>query len=157
MKNVFCIFLSFLLIFILSFSCFAVNYTTDSDLTASSTQVSNLLSLRSNSEVLKDYVIIRTENEYCLFISDNFSVVGDNISSTDVTLIGYRSNNYPSGGTRYYRMQVPEIDIIKNHVVVSNFLEDSSKVNNTEWHKHIIIILCCIFAILIFWVIRRFK
>lgn len=157
MKKLFCFLLSFLLIFLFSFSCFAVNYSTYSDLTATSSQVTNLLSLRSNSEVLKDYIVIRTEDEYCLFISDNFDVVGDNISSTDVTLIGYRSSNYPSGSTRYYRMQVPEVDIIKNHVVVSNFLEDSSKVNNSEWHKHIIIILCCIFAILIFWIIRRFK
>lgn len=157
MKKFLCVFFSVLFAVICSISCYAVNYSTSSDLTANSTQVNNLLSLRSNSDVLRDYVCIRTEEEYLLFISDNFNVVGDNISSTDVTVIGYRNSGSSGNSSRYYSIVIPEIDIIKNHVVVSNFLEDSSKVNNTEWHKHIIIILCCIFAILIFWVIRRFK
>lgn len=155
MKKFICFLLFFLLIFIFSFSCFAVNYSTYSDVLSTSTQVNNLLSLRSNSDVLRDYVCIRTEDEYLLFIADKFDVVGDNISANDVRVISYRSSS--GNSTRYYSVVIPEVDITRNHVVVSNFLNDSSKVNNTDWNKRILIILFCIFAVLIFWVIRRFK
>ena len=155
MKKLFCFLFSFLLIIIFSFSCFAVNYSTYSDVLSTSTQVNNLLSLRSNSDVLRDYVCIRTEDEYILFIADKFDVVGDNISANNVRVISYRSSS--GNSTRYYSADIPEVDITKNHVVVSNFLTDSSKVNNTDWNKRIVIILCCILAVLVFWVIRRFK
>lgn len=157
MKKFLIVFFSVLIAVICSISCFAVNYSTYSDLTANSTQVNNLLSLRSNSDVLRDYVCIRTEEEYILFISDNFDVVGDNISATNVTVIAYRNSGSSGNSSRYYSLDIPEVDIIKNHVVVSNFLDNSSKVNNTDWNKRIVIILCCILAVLVFWVIRRFK
>lgn len=157
MKKFLCIFFSVLIAVICSISCFAVDYSTYSDVTASTTQVTNLLSLRSNSDVLKDYVCIRTEDEYCLFIADKFDVVGDTISANDVTVIAYRSSGVSGNSTRYYSLVLPEVDITKNHVVVSNFIDNSSKVNNTDWNKRIVIILCCILAVLVFWVIRRFK
>lgn len=157
MKKFFCLFFSVLIAVICSISCFAVDYSTYADVTASTTQVTNLLSLRSNSDVLKDYVCIRAEDEYCLFIADKFDLVGDTISANDVTVIAYRSSGTSGNSTRYYSVILPEVDITKNHVVVSNFLDDSSKVNNTDWNKRIVIILCCILAVLVFWVIRRFK
>ena len=84
MKKIFSFILCFIFLFSFSFSSFAIGFQTKSDLTSSSSQVSALLSLRSNDEVLKDYVCIRTEDEVILFVSDNFNVVDSIISATDV-------------------------------------------------------------------------
>lgn len=157
MKKILSLFLCLLLILILSFSAFAVDYSTYSDVTAAATQVSNLLSLRSDSDVLKDYVCIRTQDDYILFISDDFEVIGDYITSPEATLIVYRNSGVTGNSTRYYSQVQKNIKITKHHIVVSNFIDGSSKIDNTDWNKRLTILLVCILAILLFWVVRRFK
>lgn len=157
MKKFLYFFLCLCFICVLSISCFAVDYNTYSDVTASTTQVTNLLSLRSDSDVLKKYVCIRTQDDYILFISDDFEVVGDNITTPEATLIVYKNSGVTGNATRYYSITQKNIKIVRSHVVVSNFIDNSSKVNNTDWNKRITIILVCILAVLLFWVVRRFK
>lgn len=156
MKKILSFVLCFFLLFSLSFSSFAIGFQTDSDLTASSSQVTALLSLRSHDEVLKDYVCIRTEKEYLLFVSDNFNVVDDIISATDVVCYAY-NNSYPSSSTRYYSVHYDEVTISKSHLVVSNFIDFSSKPDNSDFNKRFTIVIICILAVLIFLVLRRFK
>lgn len=156
MKKIFSFILCFIFLFSFSFSSFAIGFQTKSDLTSSSSQVSALLSLRSNDEVLKDYVCIRTEDEVILFVSDNFNVVDSIISATDVVSYVYNSS-YSSNTSRYYSVHYDEITISKSHLVVSNFIDFSSKPDNTDFNKRFTIVIICIFAVLIFLVLRRFK
>lgn len=156
MKKIISFILCFILLFSLSFSSFAIGFQTYSDLTVSSSQVNALLSLRSNDEVLKDYVCIRTEDEYILFVSDNFNVVDNIISGTNVVSYVYTSNK-PSSTSRYYSVNYDEITISKSHLVVSNFIDFSSKPDNSDFNKRFTIVIICILAVLVFLVLRRFK
>lgn len=157
MKKIISVFLCIVFICLFSVSVFAVDYSTYSDLTATGSQVSNLLSLRDEKDVLKDYIIIRTQDDYILFIADKFTVNNNTITANNVTQIVYRNTGISGQTTRYYSTQGNNIKITKNHVVVSNFLKGASKVDNTDYFMIIKIVLICILAVLVFWVIRRFK
>lgn len=159
MKKFICFLCVLCMLCIFSFSAFAVaSYSTYSDVTYNTTYVQNLLSLRDKSDVLKDYVVIRTETEYILFISDEFDVVGDTITCPSATLICYRSSGVTGNATRYYSVERSDgISISVEHIIVSNFIENASKPDNTDYSKRITIILLCILGVIIFWVFRRFK
>lgn len=157
MKKIVSLILCIVFIFLFSVSVFAVDFSTYSDLTATASQVQNLLSLRDEKDILKDYIVIRTDNDYILFIADKFTVNNNIITANNVTEIVYRNTGVTGQATRYYSTTANNIKITKSHVVVSNFLKGSSKVDNTDYFMIIKIVLICILAVLIFWVIRRFK
>ena len=138
--------------------CFASNYTTYSDVLQNNSTVNNLLSLRSDSQSHLDYVVFRqSPDQYMLVMSDSFVVNNKVVSAENCYVIYYNSEYGSNNSTRYFSTSESSFSLKVNHVVVSNFLDFSSKNETTNWQKYILIVVCLILAFVIFNVIRRFK
>lgn len=92
-----------------------------------------------------------------LVMSDSFSVNNDVVSTGNCYIIYYNSDYGSNNSTRYFSTIQSDFSLNVNHVVVSNFLDFSSKNETTNWQKYILIVVCLILAFVIFNVIRRFK
>lgn len=147
------------IVFCICSTAFAASktYTTYSDVTASTTTIQNLLTLRTDKQTTKRYVAFRTESEYVLLISDDFSVNGSTVSCEDCDVIVYNSSYGSNNATRYYSTSYSSCSLSVSHVVVSNFLEGASRPDSSDYNNTVIVVLICILAVLAFWVIRRFK
>lgn len=138
--------------------CVSNNMSTYSDVLYSNSTISNLLSLRQEKQLYKKYIGFRNSNyEYVLILSDKFTVNGKTVTATDCDVIVYDSELGTSNATRYYSTSYPSITLTINHVVTSNFLENSSKNETSNYQRYVVIFLVCIFAVVVFWVLRRFK
>ena len=141
-----------------SSSAASADFSTYGDVTSTTSNIVNLLSLRTDEQLRKDYIALRnSQNEYVLVLADEFTVTGSNISCGECDVIGYNQDYGTNNNTRYYSVSYDDCSITKNHVVVSNFLEGSSRPDNTNFHDFIICAVVIIIALLIFKVIRGFK
>ncbi|MCM1363592.1 MAG: hypothetical protein NC122_00620 [Faecalibacterium sp.] len=132
--------------------------STYSDTLYSNTTIANLLSLRQEEQLNTKYIGFRSSNtEYVLVISKDFTVNGSKVTAKDCDVIVYDSNMGTSNATRYFSVSYPTLTITVNHVVTSNFLEGSSKNETSSYQRYVLIGLFCVLAVVIFWVLRRFK
>lgn len=153
--------LAFCVFSVLLFSvvpCFAVSYNTYSDVLQNNSTVNNLLSLRSDKQKDLNYVAFRNSSgQYLLVMSDEFHKSGKTVSSNAVDIIFYDSDVGSSNSTRYFSTQQTDFSLTVNHVVVSDFLDFSSKNETSHWQQYLLIVCCLILAFVIFNVLRRFK
>lgn len=139
------------------FSCFASSYSTYQDVLQNNSTVNNLLSLRSGDQKDLHYIAFRSSsNEYLLVMSDSFKESGKTVTADSVDIIFYDSD-YGSNSTRYFSTTQNNFSLTVNHVVVSDFLDFSSKNETFHWQQYILIVCCLILAFVIFNVLRRFK
>lgn len=160
LKKLFAVFIVVcVIVFCICSTAFAASktYTTYSDVTASTTTIQNLLTLRTDKQATKRYVAFRTESEYVLLIADDFSVNDSTVSCEDCDVIVYNSSYGSNNATRYYSTSYSSCSLSVSHVVVSNFLEGASRPDSSDYNNTVIVVLICILAFLAFWVIRRFK
>ena len=138
--------------------CFASSYSTQQDVLQNNSTVNNLLSLRSGSQKDLHYIAFRSTNDdYMLVMSDKFSKSGKTVSANSVDIIYYSSDYGSSNSTRYFSTSETNFSVTVNHVVVSDFLDFSSKNETSNWQQYILIVCCLILAFVIFNVLRRFK
>ncbi len=145
-------------LFCCMFPCFASSYSTYQDVLQNNSTVINLLSLRSDRQKDLHYVAFRsTPDEYMLVMSDKFTKSGKSVSSNAVDIIYYNSDYGSSNSTRYFSTSENNFTVTVNHVVVSDFLDFSSKNETSNWQQYILIVCCLILAFVIFNLLRRFK
>lgn len=157
-KFLFIIFSVVFVLFCCMLPCFASSYSTYSDTLQNNSTVNNLLSLRSDRQKDLHYIAFRSSpDEYMLIMSDKFSESGNTVSSNSVDIIYYNSEYGSSNSTRYFSTTQNNFSVTVNHVVVSDFLDFSSKNDTSNWQQYILIICCLILAFVIFNVLRRFK
>lgn len=138
--------------------CFASSYSTYSDTFQNNTTIVNLLSLRSDKQKSLKYVAFRqSQYQYMLVMSDSFNISGKNVSADRVDIIYYNSDYGSSSDTRYFSTSQTEFSLRVNHVVVSDFLDFSSKNDTSHWQNYLLILVCLILVFVIFNVLRRFK
>lgn len=138
--------------------CFAASYSTYSDTLQNNSTVNNLLSLRSDRQKDLHYIAFRSSpDEYLLVMSDKFTKSGKSVSANAVDIIYYNSDYGSSNSTRYFSTSQNNFSVTVNHVVVSDFLDFSSKNETSNWQQYILIVCCLILAFVIFNVLRRFK
>lgn len=141
-----------------SSSAASADFSTYGDVTSTTSNIVNLLSLRTDEQLRKDYIALRnSQNEYVLVLADEFTLSGNKISCDECDVIAYSQEYGTNNNTRYYLVTYDSCQIVKNHVVVSNFLEGSSRPDNTNFHDFIICAVVIIIVLLIFKVIRGFK
>lgn len=161
MKRFKVLFVVFSVVLILSccmFSCFASSYSTYQDVLQNNSTVNNLLSLRSDKQKSLQYVAFRqSQSQYMLVMSDSFDVSEKNVSSERVEIIYYNSDYGSSNDTRYFSTSQTDFSLKVNHVVVSDFLDFSSKNETSHWQNYLLILVALILAFVIFNVLRRFK
>ena len=158
LKFLFIIFSAVLVLFCCMLPCFAASYSTYSDTLQNNSTVNNLLSLRSDKQKDLHYIAFRSSpDEYMLIMSDKFSESGKTVSSNSVDIIYYNSEYGSSNSTRYFSTTQNNFSVTVNHVVVSDFLDFSSKNETSNWQQYILIVCCLILAFVIFNVLRRFK
>ena len=161
MKHFKVLFFVFSVVLILSccmFSCFASSYSTYQDVLQNNSTINNLLSLRSDKQKDLHYIAFRSSsNEYLLVMSDSFHESGKTVSADSVDIIFYDSDFGSSNSTRYFSTTQNNFSLTVNHVVVSDFLDFSSKNETSNWQQYLLIVCCLILAFLIFNVLRRFK
>lgn len=139
-------------------SCFASSYSTYQDVLQNNSTVNNLLSLRSNKQKDLHYIAFRSSsNEYLLVMSDSFNKSGKTVIADSVDIIFYDSDLGSSNSTRYFSTHQNDFSLTVKHVVVSDFLDFSSKNDTSNWQQYILIVCCLILAFVIFNVLRRFK
>lgn len=140
------------------FPCFASSYSTYSDVLQNNSTINNLLSLRSDKQKNLHYIAFRSTNdEYMLVMSDKFTKSGKSVSANAVDIIYYNSDYGSSNSTRYFSTQQSNFSLTINHVVVSDFLDFSSKNETSNWQQYILIVCCLILAFVVFNLLRRFK
>lgn len=138
--------------------CFASSYSTYQDVLQNNSTVNNLLSLRSDKQKDLNYIAFRsTNNTYMLVMSDKFQQSGKTVSASSVDIIYYDSDYGSNNSTRYFSTTQNGFSVTVNHVVVSDFLDFSSKNETSNWQQYILILCCLILAFVIFNVLRRFK
>lgn len=138
--------------------CFATSYNTYSDSLQNNSTVNNLLSLRSAHQKDLHYVAFRSSpDEYMLVMSDKFNESGKIVSAEAVDIIYYNSDYGSSNSTRYFSTSQRDFSVTINHVVVSDFLDFSSKNETSNWQQYLLILVALILAFVIFNVLRRFK
>lgn len=143
---------------IFSVSAASVDFSTYGDLVSTNSTIQNLLSLRSDNQLRQDYIGVRSEsNEYVLVLSDDFIVNNSNVSCGSCEVIYYNTSYGQDNSTRYYSVSYDDCTITLDHVVVSNFLDGSSRPDNTNFNDFIICGVVVIIVLLIFKVIRGFK
>lgn len=161
MKRFKVLFLAFSVFLILSccmLPCFASSYSTYQDVLQNNSTVNNLLSLRSNKQKDLHYIAFRSSsNEYLLVMSDSFNQSGKTVTSDSVDIIFYDSDLGSSNSTRYFSTHQNDFSLTVKHVVVSDFLDFSSKNDTSNWQQYLLIVCCLILAFVIFNVLRRFK
>ena len=160
-EKFFCVLLSVFVIF-LAFSitgfCASSNYVTYSDVLQNNSTVQNLLTLRTDEQMRKNYICFRSSSdEYVLLISKNFDVNGKTVSCGDCDVICYNTSYGSHDSSRYYSRSFDNSSLTIDHVVVSDFLDGSSRVNNSSYNRAIIVFFVVVIALLSFWLIRRFK
>ena len=92
-----------------------------------------------------------------LVMSDKFQQSGKTVSASSVDIIYYDSDYGSNNSTRYFSTTQNGFSVTVNHVVVSDFLDFSSKNETSNWQQYILILCCLILAFVIFNVLRRFK
>lgn len=138
--------------------CFATSYNTHSDVLQNNSTINNLLSLRSDKQKNLHYVGFRNSSgQYMLVMSDDFQKSGKTVSANAVDIIFYDSDIGSSNSTRYFSTQQNDFSLTINHVVVSDFLDFSSKNDTSNWQHYLLILVALILAFVIFNVLRRFK
>lgn len=138
--------------------CFASSYSTIQDVLQNNSTVNNLLSLRSDRQKDLHYIAFRSTNDdYMLVMADKFIESGKTVSADSVDIIYYNSDYGSSNSTRYFSTSQNNFSVTVNHVVVSDFLDFSSKNETSNWQQYILIVCCLILAFVIFNVLRRFK
>ena len=138
--------------------CFASSYHTYSDVLQNNSTVNNLLSLRSSHQKDLHYIAFRSSSdEYMLVMSDKFADSGKVVSSDVVEIIYYNPEYGSSNSTRYFSTSQRDFSVTVNHVVVSDFLDFSSKNETSNWQQYLLILVALILAFVIFNVLRRFK
>lgn len=138
--------------------CFAASYSTYSDTFQNNSTIVNLLSLRSDKQKSLKYVAFRqSQYQYMLVMSDSFVVSGKTVSADRVDIIYYNSDYGSSNDTRYFSTSQTDFSLTVNHVVVSDFLDFSSKNDTFHWQNYLLILVSLILAFVIFNVLRRFK
>lgn len=138
--------------------CFATSYSTYSDTLQNNSTVVNLLSLRSDKQKSLKYVAFReSQYQYMLVMADSFDVSGKNVSANRVEIIYYNSDYGSSNDTRYFSTVQTDFSLTVKHVVVSDFLNFSSKNETSHWQNYLLILVSLILAFVIFNVLRRFK
>lgn len=137
--------------------CFATSYNTFSDVLQNNSTITNLLSLRSSHQRDLHFIGFRNSSgQYMLVMSDDFQQSGKTVSANTVDIIYYDSDT-GSNSTRYFSTQQNDFSLTVNHVVVSDFLDFSSKNDTSNWQQYILIVCCLILAFVIFNLLRRFK
>lgn len=137
---------------------FAVSYSTYTDTLQNNSTVANLLSLRSDKQKSLKFVAFReSQYQYMLVMSDSFDVSGKTVSADRVDIIYYNSDYGSSYDTRYFSTAQTNFSLSVNHVVVSDFLDFSSKNETSHWQNYLLILVGLILAFVIFNVLRRFK
>lgn len=148
----------FSVLFISVVPCFATSYNTYSDVLQNNSTINNLLSLRSDKQKNLNYVGFRNSSgQYILVMSDDFQKSGKTVSANAVDIIFYDSDIGSSNSTRYFSTQQNDFSLTINHVVVSDFLDFSSKNETSNWQQYLLILVALILAFVIFNVLRRFK
>lgn len=148
----------FSVLLVCTFSCFASSYSTYQDTLQNNSTVVNLLSLRSDKQKSLKYIAFReSQYQYMLVMSDSFEVSGKNISADRVDIIYYNSDYGSSNDTRYFSTAQSNFSLKVNHIVVSDFLDFSSKNETSHWQHYLLILVAVILAFVIFNVLRRFK
>lgn len=138
--------------------CFASSYSTYSDVLQNNSTVSNLLSLRSDKQKNLHFIGFRnSSNQYMLVMSDSFQTSGKTVSANAVDIIFYDSDLGSNNSTRYFSTQQNDFSLTIKHVVVSDFLDFSSKDDTSNWQQYLLILVALILAFVIFNVLRRFK
>lgn len=138
--------------------CFAASYSTYQDVLQNNSTVNNLLSLRSDRQKGLHYIAFRsTPDEYILVMSDKFTKSGRSVSANAVDIIYYNSDYGSSNSTRYFSTSENNFSVTVNHVVVSDFLDFSSKNETSHWQNYLLILVGLILAFVVFNVLRRFK
>ena len=138
--------------------CFASSYSTYSDVLQNNSTISNLLSLRSDKQKNLHFIGFRNSSgQYLLVMSDNFHKSGKTVSANAVDIIFYDSDLGSSNSTRYFSTQQNDFSLTINHVVVSDFLEFSSKNETSNWQQYLLVLVALILAFVLFNVLRRFK
>ena len=138
--------------------CFATSYHTYSDVLQNNSTVNNLLSLRSSHQKDLHYIAFRSSSdEYMLVMSDKFSESGKIVSAEAVDIIYYNPEYGSSNSTRFFSTSQRDFSVTINHVVVSDFLDFSSKNDTSNWQQYLLILVALILAFVIFNVLRRFK
>lgn len=138
--------------------CLASSYSTYSDTLQNNSTIVNLLSLRSDKQKSLKYVAFRqSQYQYMLVMSDSFDISGKNVSADRVDIIYYNSDYGSSSDTRYFSTAQTDFSLTVNHVVVSDFLDFSSKNETSHWQNYLLILVGLIFVFVTFNVIRRFK
>ena len=138
--------------------CFASSYKTHSDVLQNNSTINNLLSLRSDKQKNLHYIGFRNSSgQYLLVMSDDFQKSGNTVSANAVDIIFYDSDIGSSNSTRYFSTQQYDFSLTINHVVVSDFLDFSSKNDTSHWQNYLLILVALILAFVIFNVLRRFK
>lgn len=157
-KFIFVVISIFSVLFSCMLPCLASSYSTYQDVLQNNSTVNNLLSLRSNKQKDLHYIGFRNSSgQYMLVMSDNFQHSGKTVSATSVDIIFYDSDSGTSNSTRYFSTQQNDFSLTVNHVVVSDFLDFSSKNDTSNWQQYLLIVCCLILAFVIFNVLRRFK
>lgn len=157
--KVLCVFFSVLLILsCCMLSCFASSYSTYQDVFQNNSTVNNLLSLRSDNQKSLKYVAFRqSQYQYMLVMSDSFNQSGKTVTADSVDIIFYDSDLGSSNSTRYFSSHQNDFSLTVKHVVVSDFLDFSSKNEISHWQNYLLILVALILAFVIFNVLRRFK
>ena len=138
--------------------CFASSYSTHSDVLQNNSTITNLLSLRSDKQKNLHYIGFRNSSgQYLLVMSDDFQKSGKTVTANAVDIIFYDSDIGSSNSTRYFSTQQYDFSLTINHVVVSDFLDFSSKNDTSHWQNYLLILVALILAFVIFNVLRRFK
>lgn len=157
-KFLLCLVYVFSIIFCCMLPCFGASYSTVQDVLQNNSTVNNLLSLRSDRQKDLHYIAFRSTNDdYMLVMSDKFTKSGKSVSANSVDIIYYNSDYGSSNSTRYFSTSENNFSVTVNHVVVSDFLDFSSKNETSNWQQYILIVCCLILAFVIFNVLRRFK
>ena len=157
-KNFILIFSIVLVLLASMLPCFASSYSTYSDVLQNNSTINNLLSLRSDKQKNLHYIGFRNSSgQYLLVMSDDFQKSGKTVSSNAVDIIFYDSDIGSSNSTRYFSTQQNDFSLTINHVVVSDFLDFSSKNESLHWQNYLLILVGLILVFVIFNVLRRFR
>ena len=157
-KVILCLVYVFSIIFCCMLPCFGASYSTYQDVLQNNSTVNNLLSLRSDRQKGLHYIAYRSSpDEYMLVMADKFTESGKTVSANSVDIIYYNSDYGSSNSTRYFSTADNNFSVTVNHVVVSDFLDFSSKNETSNWQNYLLILVGLILAFVIFNVLRRFK
>lgn len=158
LKNIILVFSIVSVLFACMLPSFAASYSTYSDTLQNNSTVVNLLSLRSDKQKSLKYVAFRqSQYQYMLVMSDAFDVSDKTVFADRVEIIYYNSDYGSSNDTRYFSTAQTDFSLTVNHVVVSDFLDFSSKNDTSHWQNYLLILVALILAFVIFNVLRRFK